>query len=357
MKTNDQAQRGLDTPALAHATNAICGLRRRAIQSALLLLIGLSAASESMAQNGLPPERARELDRPTVPNLEPFIPQVPGFDRHREPSLRYNSLPRETNEPTPAKPGQKNLSNEELGKKVQSRLGPGFDPEKARHLLQNAPHSAEARETLAAIKSAAKPLLRGEPNLPSAAKSLDHSRLSAKDMDKAIPRKAALDPLPPPPSGSPLDCERTSRLDELRARAAAETNSFARERLLLDVAGHHVGQNDWRSAKAIYDELAARSHDPSVLEAVRNNLRVTDKKLEALAETNPARRERLELELATIHHELGHDRASKRLSEGLAQKAGDESVRKSAAGLLQAPSRPLPPWSAPETQAPKGSAR
>jgi len=94
-----------------------------------------------------------------------------------------------------------------------------------------------------------------------------------------------------------------------------------------------------------------------VLEAVRKNLRVTDKKLEALAETNPARKEKLELELATIHHDLGHDRASKRISQELTKKAGDETVRKSAADLLRAPSKPLGPWSAPEVHLPKGPVR
>jgi hypothetical protein len=338
-----------------------------------VFLIGLASVVMASAQDAVPPvsptihsapvgKPSMEAKQRGVLGIEPVLTHSSELRWNKESSLKYQAMPPQTNgltSPNLSVPVARPSSpaNEELSKKLQGCLGPGFDPEKAHQLIKSAPHSAEAREMLAAIKSAAKPLLHNEPISIDAPKRAEAQKSSMKHGDKVVPRKVPLEPLPAKPSHLLPDCEKTTRLDELRGKAASETNSFTRERLLLDLAGHHVGQNDWHSAKAIYDDLAAQSQDPAVLEAVRNNLRVVDKKLEALAETDPARRERLELELATIHHDLGHEQASKRISEELAQKAADESVRKDAASLLEVPPKPLPPWSAPKGNSLKGGSR
>ena len=131
---------------------------------------------------------------------------------------------------------------------------------------------------------------------------------------------------------------------------------MSRDRLRLTLAGYLVGKDEWHSAKAIYDELAATSNDPAVLEASRRNLRVVDKQMEAMAESHPGRKEQLELELAALHHELGHEQASKRISRRLSGGARDETIRREATKLLETEVKllapPGPPGTVPQAPAP-----
>jgi hypothetical protein len=76
------------------------------------------------------------------------------------------------------------------------------------------------------------------------------------------------------------------------------------------------------------------------LKAAQRNLRVVEKKLEALSETNPDRKEQLELELAAIHNDLGHEQAAKRLCRELLKSTKNETIRQDAERLLSTKIKP-----------------
>jgi len=250
-------------------------------------------------------------------------------------------------EPALLQPGDERAR--ELSRAMQSRLGSTLTPDQVRSLLNAG--SRQTPERLATMKNAGKAVLDADRARLGATAIKESARPTSKELDQRLPRKLPLQPLPEKASGKTVACERTARSEELRAKANSETNSAARERLLLVLAGNHVGENDWLAARAIYEQLGATSNDPAVLEAVRRNLRVVDKKLEALAERDPRRREELELELAAIHQDLGHEQAAKRICRELMDSAHDESVRKAAATLHDAETRPnqlpLPPGLSP----------
>jgi hypothetical protein len=66
-----------------------------------------------------------------------------------------------------------------------------FDTERAHQLIKSAPHSAEAREMLAAIKNTAKPLLHNDPITIDTPKKSEAQKSSMKHGDKVVPRKVA----------------------------------------------------------------------------------------------------------------------------------------------------------------------
>jgi len=59
-----------------------------------------------------------------------------------------------------------------------------------------------------------------------------------------------------------------------------------------------------------------------------------------LAQTDPSRKETLELELANFHRELGHERASRRIYRRLAKTAKKATVRSQAMEFLSTKSKP-----------------
>ena len=104
--------------------------------------------------------------------------------------------------------------------------------------------------------------------------------------------------------------------------------------------GYSWGRTIGESAKAIYEELEENSEDPTVLEAVQRNLEVVNQKLAILAESDPLRKEHLELELADLHRDLGHERAAKRLHSRLATDAKEQTIRSKARKMLSKKSKP-----------------
>jgi hypothetical protein len=80
---------------------------------------------------------------------------------------------------------------------------------------------------------------------------------------------------------------------------------------------------------------------------------VVDKKLAALAAPDPTQRERLELELARLHYDLGHEQAARHLTRELARSAQAPQVREDAAKLLSAEPKATQP-ALPAGLAPSG---
>jgi hypothetical protein len=159
----------------------------------------------------------------------------------------------------------------------------------------------------------------------------------------AVPRKTELAPLPTQSSEQPPVCEKVGRIDELRGQIAAEPDPELRDQYKLVLAAHYVGLGDWYSAKNLYDELQANSKNPAILKAVERNLLVTHKQLQVLAENDPARREQLQLELAELHYDLGHEQAAKHMANALAQSAHDPEVKARAVELHQTDRKPSNP--------------
>lgn len=175
---------------------------------------------------------------------------------------------------------------------------------------------------------------------PSSAPQEQNSIRSTRQLEKVPPRKLDLLPLPARKPTVRADCRQSTRIEELKQKTQNETDPQIRERDLLLLAGKFVGQDDWEAARKIYQELQAKSNDPAVIEAVKRNLEVVDRKLAILAETDPSRKETLELELANLHRELGHERASRRIYRRLAKTAKEPTVRFQAKELLSTKSKP-----------------
>lgn len=342
-----------------------CRRGRRYCFAAMLLLVGLALARDVRAQDQakLPsqpepgpqagvaraPLEGAEIKSQPVLKIEPLTEPSSAKARAGSPSTLTITRERLT-EPALLPSGDERAR--ELSRAMQNRLGSTVSPAEARSLLNAG--SRQTPEKLATMKNAGRAVLDADRARLGGPQLAAPARLSANDLDKHVPRKLAVAPLPSAPPKPVVDCEKNSRIDELRAKAAAETEPASRDRLLLVLAGNHVGQGDWQAAKTIYDQLAATSNDPAVLEAVRRNLLVVDKKLEALGETDPGRKERLELDLAAIHHDLGHEQASKRICRELVKTARDETVREEAVRLHnttdQPTQLPAPPGATPPGQ-------
>lgn len=175
---------------------------------------------------------------------------------------------------------------------------------------------------------------------PSSAPKEQKSIRSTRQLKNVPPRKLDLLPVPTREPTVRADCRQSRRIEELKEKTQNETVPRIRERDLLLLAGKFVGQGDWEAARRIYQELQAKSNDPAIIEAVKRNLDVVNRKLAILAETDPSRKETLELDLANLHRELGHERASKRIYRRLAKTAKEPTVRSQAMELLSTKSKP-----------------
>jgi hypothetical protein len=204
--------------------------------------------------------------------------------------------------------------------------------------LREGPIDAEKLRLIESVRAEGREFLRREENAMSAPAVL--SRAAEASL---LPPRTPVEPLRALSATNSIECERRARIDELRRAVDGEPEPGARDRLQLTLAGHLIGQNDWHAARSIYGLLAASSADPAVQEAVRRNLLVVDKKIEALAERDTVKRQRLELELARIHQRLGHERAMKRITRELKESAHEGSVREEAARLLHSQSAPAEP--------------
>lgn len=154
-----------------------------------------------------------------------------------------------------------------------------------------------------------------------------------------------------PPNSKHLgSTERAERLLELQKEAAAETDPRVSQRVLLTVAGYHVGDDDWDKAKEIYDQLKL-SPFPEIRHATARNLDVVERNQAILAEKDAGRREWLELELAGVHQQYGHEKFSKTLYRALEKDATQPAVRQQAAQRLA--SYVSPPLILPQPVQPK----
>jgi hypothetical protein len=186
--------------------------------------------------------------------------------------------------------------------------------------------------------------------------------VSAQDLEKAALRKLDEKPLPEIASAKgdkAANCERNGRIEELEKQVAAMTDPQQRERTQLVLAGYQVGQGNWLAAQKIYQELIASSRNPAVVQAANQDLDIVNRKLTILAETNPTRREQLELDLAKVHAALGHEQAASRLYRRLAASAADPSVRNAADEMVNPGNHAPPPVSPklkqlPASTPPKG---
>ncbi|MGV3663331.1 MAG: hypothetical protein ACO1TE_24375 [Prosthecobacter sp.] len=155
----------------------------------------------------------------------------------------------------------------------------------------------------------------------------------------------ALLPEPPAASQRPLRTEREMRLQELQAEVAAEKDPHVAQRTLLTVAGYHAGDGTWAEAQKIYEDLAV-SPFAEVRHAALRNLQVVQRNVALAAETDLARREWLQLELAALHQSFGHEKAAKTMLRSLQVNAMQEPIRQQASQRLAdyaAPSLPILP--------------
>lgn len=206
-------------------------------------------------------------------------------------------------------------------------------------------HSPPHNAALAAQRSTGRATLEADRAKAKGASPPQTRTITAKDLKNAAPHKLELAPLQPPQAPPPANSERGKRIEELQQELAKETDPERRDRTLLVLAAYYVGQNDWQTAKSILDDLVAISQDSGIQEAVRRNLEVVNLKLMGLSETNTVRQEQLELDLARLHADLGHEQAAKRIHRQLATTAADPIVRDTAGRLLKEPPKPtrLPP--------------
>jgi len=293
-----------------------------------------------------------------APRLEPVLPASPGLPGEPRQSLNVPRSALEANKALMLQAGPANAAAAALKSQLQANLGAGVNADGLRQLLLKNPNAPEVRSMMEAVRNASRPLLEADRTRSSgatAASSAATASARATDFNRVIPRKIALDPLPPKATNTAaIACEKSRRMDDLRAQVAdPATEPTQRELLQLDLAGYEVGQGNWAAAKAILDGLQATSHDPEVLEAVRRNLLVVDKKLAALAAPDPTQRERLELELARLHYDLGHEQAARHLTRELARSAQAPQVREDAAKLLSAEPKATQP-ALPAGLAPSG---
>ena len=301
-----------------------------------------------------------------APRLEPALLVAPGLIGAPRQTLTVSRAALEANKALLPQTAPLNAAAEALKSQFQASLGAGVNADGLRQLLLKNPNAPEVRSMMEAVRNASRPLLEADRTRSSGmigASSAATARARATDFNQVIPRKITLDPLPPKATNlATINCEKSRRIDELRGQIAdLATDPAQRELVQLDLAGYEVGQGNWLAAKAILDALLATSSNPDVLEAVRRNLLVVDKKLEALAAPDPTQRERLELELARLHYELGHEQAARRLTRELARSAQAPQVKEDAAKLLSAEPKAtqpvLPPGFAPSGQTQPNTAK
>lgn len=174
----------------------------------------------------------------------------------------------------------------------------------------------------------------------------------------SVTQPLALAPLPtePPPAireamqpaGAQTDCC-PGALPPLPEPAKNEEPGNV-ERRQLSVAAQQVGKGDWKSAHALYREIAATTQDELVRVALRRNLEVTEKQLDIQNEPDPSRREWLELDLARVHQDLGHSFAAQRMWRDLEKRALHPDVRAQSARLRLDPPKPTRPVTLPTVQ-------
>jgi len=235
--------------------------------------------------------------------------------------------------------------NEAVRKKVQARLGVGLSADKIKDALAKGPGSREFREVLADVRRKAKPLLVSERIAPKRRLSAGRAGGApsvASALERTPPRKQALAPLTARAGSERVTCEREAKIGEVEKEVAEEQDPALRERKMLVLAANHVGQGNYGEAKRLYDELAATSADPAVTQAVKRNLRVVDKQIEIIGERDNGRRERLELELAEVHRDLGHAKAAKQICRRLAAQAKEADVKSEARRILATGLSPRP---------------
>ena len=276
-----------------------------------------------------------------APRLEPVLPGSSGLPGEPRQSLNVPRSALEANKALVPGAVPANAAAQALRNQLQANLGTGVDANALRQLLLKNPQAPEVRQMMDSVRTASRPLLEAARVRASgvmAAKGAANAGAPPVDFDQVIPRKIHLHPLPAPgPQTNTVACEKCRQMDELRAKIADPAADPAqRDQWQLELAAYEVGRDNWGAAKAILDGLQATSSNAGLQTAVRRNLLVVDKKLAALAAPDQAQRERLELELATLHYDLGHEQAARRLTRALAQSAQTAQVRQDAAQLLTA---------------------
>ena len=159
--------------------------------------------------------------------------------------------------------------------------------------------------------------------------------------DGVVPGKLVVNPLPPPREIENTVWER--RIQELEQAIAEESDPRVRERSTLVLAGYHVGLNNWASATELYEKLAAETDNPLVATAARRNLEVARKTLAVQSEADPGQQERLKLELADLHRDMGHYKASRAFYRELAADAQNSELKRIAAERLTTQTEPTRP--------------
>lgn len=231
------------------------------------------------------------------------------------------------------------FTSSDAQERIWEELGSDIDPKQVRLAKKKGPHAPEFREVLSVLRSGGRSAVLADRIQPKGINSLNR-RISAQELNNISPKKLTVAPLPTKDAMALKDCQRSRRVEELKEKTQNETDPGIREHNLLLLAGLLVGQDDWEAARAVYKELEVKSEDPAVLEAVRRNLEVVERKIAILAETDPVRKELLALELANLHRDLGHDRAAKRVYRHLATTAKEPGIRSQAMEMLSTSSKP-----------------
>jgi hypothetical protein len=144
---------------------------------------------------------------------------------------------------------------------------------------------------------------------------------------------ASLNPDPPErPAVNPAT-EREIRMQELLAEVATEQDPHIAQRTQLTIAGYQVGNGDWTAARKTFFELTASPY-PEVRYAALRNLEVADRNLELANEQDAERREWLQLNLAQLHQNYGHEKTAKTMLRSLQANATQQAVREQAAQRL-----------------------
>lgn len=211
-------------------------------------------------------------------------------------------------------------------------------PTPAKPELEGVPYAAPTD-----VSTAARTVAAQHP-LPEELPATTRSEAPATELPRRPDNKL------PPNSKRVGSTERAERLLELQKEAAAEKDPHLSQRILLTVAGYHVGDDDWDKAKEIYDQLKA-SPFPEIRATTARNLNVVERNQAILAEQDSGRREWLELDLAAVHQQYGHEKASKTLYRALEKEATQPAVRQEAAQRLA--SYVSPPLVLPQSPQPK----
>lgn len=127
--------------------------------------------------------------------------------------------------------------------------------------------------------------------------------------------------------------ERAERILELEKEAKEEENPRLSQTVLLTIAGYYVGDDDWDKAEGIYEKLKVSPY-PEIRAASVRNLDVVQRNQAILSEQDSGRREWMELELAGVHQQYGHEKASKAMYRTLEKDSTLPAVRQEAAQRL-----------------------